>query len=78
VQVEQSIQRTILDCLRWRNIPCYKDQNAGIRKPDGSYIRTHTRGVSDIIGCLPKTGHFLAIEVKRPGGQADAGAAAVH
>ena len=36
-------------------------------KRDGSYIPTHTRGVSDIIGCLPKTGRFLAIEVKRPG-----------
>ena len=65
--LEQQIQRTILDYLRWRGIPCYKHQNAGIRKPDGSYIPTHTRGVSDIIGCLPKTGRFLAIEVKRPG-----------
>jgi hypothetical protein len=69
VQVEQGIQRAILDYLRWRGIPCYKHQNAGIRKPDGSYIPTHTRGVSDIIGCLPKTGRFLAIEVKRPGGK---------
>jgi hypothetical protein len=34
-----------------------------------SYIPTHTRGVSDIIGCIPKTGRFLAIEVKRPGGK---------
>ena len=69
MQLEQSIQRAILDYLRWRGIPCYKHQNAGIRKPDGSYIPTHTRGVSDIIGCLPKTGRFLAIEVKRPGGK---------
>ena len=69
MQVEQSIQRAILDYLRWRGIPCYKHQNAGIRKPDGGYIPTHTRGVSDIIGCIPKTGRFLAIEVKRPGGK---------
>jgi hypothetical protein len=67
--LEQHIQRTILDYLRWKGIPCYKHQNAGIRKPDGSYIPTHTRGVSDIIGCLPKTGRFLAIEVKRPSGK---------
>jgi hypothetical protein len=39
-QVEQSIQRAILDYLRWRGIPCYEHQNAGIRKPDGSYIPT--------------------------------------
>ena len=49
--------------------PCYKHQSAGIMKRDGSHISTHTRGVSDIIGCIPKTGRFLAIEVKRPGGK---------
>jgi hypothetical protein len=27
------------------------------------------RGVSDIIGALPNTGQFLAVEVKRPGGR---------
>jgi hypothetical protein len=70
VQVEQSIQRAILEYLRWRGIPCYKHQNAGLRKPDGSDIRTHTRGVSDIIGCMPETGRFLAIGLKRPGGKA--------
>lgn len=68
--LEQYIQKQILDYLRFRGIPCYKHQNAGIRKLDGSYIPTHTRGVSDIIGCLPKSGRFLAIEVKRPGGKA--------
>jgi hypothetical protein len=36
-------------------------------KRDGSSIPTHTRGGSDIIGCIPKTGRFLAVEVKRPG-----------
>jgi hypothetical protein len=25
---------------------------------DGSYIPADTRGVSDIIGCIPKTGRF--------------------
>lgn len=67
--LEQQIQKQILDYLRYRGIPCYKHQNAGIREPDGGYIPTHTRGVSDIIGCIPKTGRYLAIEVKRPGGK---------
>lgn len=71
--LEQYIQKQILDYLRWKGIPCYKHQNAGIRKLDGSYIPPtslpHTRGVSDIIGCIPKSGRFLAIEVKRPGGR---------
>jgi len=36
---------------------------------EGRYIPSHTRGVSDIIGCIPKQGRYLAIEVKRPGGK---------
>ena len=67
--LEQHIQKQILDYLRFRGIPCWKHQDDSIRKPDGSYIPTHTRGVSDIIGCIPKTGRFLALEVKRPGGK---------
>lgn len=62
-------EQKILDYLRFRGLPCYKHQNAGIRKSDGSYIPTHTRGVSDIIGCIPNSGRFLAIEVKRPVGK---------
>jgi hypothetical protein len=57
-----------LDYLRWRGIPCYKHQNASIYR-DGRYIFSYTRGVSDIIGCIPKTGRYSAIEVKRPGGK---------
>jgi hypothetical protein len=34
--LEQHIHKQILDHLRYRRIPCYKYQNAGIRKPDGS------------------------------------------
>ena len=67
--LEQHIQKQILDYLRLRGIPRYKHQNFGLRKPDGGYIPTHTRGVSDIIGCIPKTGRFLAIEVKPTGEQ---------
>lgn len=68
MQVEQSIQRQILDFLRWRGVPCYKHQNAGIYR-EGRYIPSHTRGVSDIIGVIPPLGRYLAIEVKRPGGK---------
>ena len=61
MQIEQSIQRAILDNLKWRIIPCYKHQNADTRKPDGSYFPTNTRGISDIMHCIPKTGRLLAI-----------------
>jgi hypothetical protein len=69
MQLEQSIQSAILALLRAYGIFCYKHQNSGIYSVKRqSYIPSHTRGVSDIIGCL-KDGRFLAIEVKRPGGR---------
>src|SRR5690242_9737335 len=68
MQLEQSIQSAILAYLRMKGVPCYKHQNAGIYR-EGRYIPSHTRGVSDIIGCIPTSGRFLAIEVKRPGGK---------
>jgi hypothetical protein len=41
--------------------------HAGIVKRDGSCNPPHARGISGIIGCLPKTGRFPPIEVERPG-----------
>lgn len=64
-QLEKDIQKDILDYLRYRGIFCWKQNNAGIRKPDGGYIPTGLRGVSDILGIF--NGKFLAIEVKQPG-----------
>ena len=63
---ESQIQKAILDWLRWQGVFCWKVNNAGIKKPNGGYIPTGKKGVSDIIGVL-KGGIFLAIEVKRPG-----------
>ena len=69
MQVEQGIQSAILAFLRAYRIACYKHQNSGIYSVKRqSYIPSHTRGVSDIIGCLPG-GRFLAIEVKAPKGK---------
>ena len=34
--LEQLIQKQILDYLRFRSIPCYKHQNAGIQNPTWS------------------------------------------
>src|SRR5258706_13576807 len=64
MQVEQSIQRAILELLRWRNIFCWKNNTAGIYvRARNTYIPRHAPGVSDILGIL-KDGRFLAIEVK--------------
>ena len=63
---EQDIQKAIIDWLRLNKFLVIKHNNVGIRKPNGSYIPTHQKGVSDLIVCAP-SGRFIAIEVKRPG-----------
>lgn len=69
MQTEQSIQRAILDYLRYRGIFCWKNNTAGIYvKARNTYIPSHAPGVSDILGILPG-GRFLAIEVKAPKGR---------
>src|SRR6266853_757631 len=69
MQLEQSIQRAILDYLRWRGIFCWKNNNSGIYvKARNTYIPSHAVGVSDILGVLPG-GRILCVEVKRPGGK---------
>jgi hypothetical protein len=65
---EQAIQAQILAYLRLKGYFVWKNSTVGIKKPDGSYIPSHAKGVSDILG-LTKEGRFLAIEVKRPGGK---------
>lgn len=66
---ESQIQKSILDYLKLKQVLCFKHRNVGIKKPDGSFIPLAfgEKGISDIIGVLPKSGRFLAIEVKRPG-----------
>ena|SRR3990167_437913 len=66
--LEKEIQSAILEYLRYRKIFAWKQNTAGIMKANGSYIPAGMRGVSDIIGILPK-GRFLAVEVKRKGKQ---------
>lgn len=63
---EQDIQKQIKDYLQALGWIVIKINNVGIKKPDGSYIPSHQKGVSDLICCTPK-GKFVAIEVKRPG-----------
>jgi hypothetical protein len=52
-----------------RGVFCWKQPNSGIQRADGrGWIPSQTPGIADIIGVLPG-GRFLAIEVKRPGGE---------
>ena len=74
MQVEQSIQRAILDYLRFRGIFCWKNNTAGIYvKARNTYIPSHAPGIADILGILDsrfgRSGRFLAIVVKAPKGK---------
>jgi hypothetical protein len=77
VQVEQGIQRAILEYLNWKHIYCWKSSNGSFhhsyfRKGDKtwqqSFVKSGLPGSSDILGVLPG-GRFLAIEVKSPTGR---------
>ena len=63
---EKDIQKEILKYLRLRKIFCFKVNNVGIKKVDGSYIPVGLKGISDILGIYK--GRFLAIEVKKEKG----------
>jgi len=66
---EQVIQNHILQYLRLKGYYVWKNNTAGIYKQaTNSYIPSHAKGVSDIIG-LTKQGVFIAIEVKRRSGK---------
>ena len=67
IMLEQDIQKAIMDVLRLHGFKVIKFNNVGVyKKKTDSYIPTHQKGVSDLLCCAPD-GHFVAIEVKRPG-----------
>jgi hypothetical protein len=68
--LESVIQKQILDYLKLKQVLCFKHRNVGIyKRSTDRYIPLPEEevGISDIIGCLPKSGRLFAIEVKRPG-----------
>lgn len=68
---ESEILRLCLDYLRINNIFCFRANSAAFFSQDGKrFIRTHDiKGVSDIIGVLPASGKFLAVECKTAKGR---------
>jgi hypothetical protein len=65
---EKEIQSTILGIFEaagwhvWRN-------NSGAFRVGDRFIRAGKRGSSDLIGQVPRSGRFLALEIKRPKGE---------
>ena len=66
---EQALVRAAVEYLLIRGIPCWR-QNTGAVKSGNRFVRFGFRGVSDILGCLPPAGRFLAVECKMPGRKA--------
>jgi len=63
---ETAIQRQVLDYLYLRRIPATRNQSGHVHV-GGSWINLGAPGWPDIIACWK--GHFLGIEVKKPGEQ---------
>ena len=63
---EREIQRVILDWLRLKGIPAWRN-NVGAVTAGARFIRFGVKGAPDILGCLPPHGRLLCLEVKRPG-----------
>lgn len=65
--MEKDIQRTIIEYLSYKGIFHWKQNNAGIKKPNGSYIPAGKLGIPDIICVI--NGRFVGIEVKTKTGK---------
>jgi hypothetical protein len=65
---EAEVLRQVLRWLELARIPHWR-ANCGSVKIAGRFIRFNADGVSDVLGLLPPSGRFLAIECKRKGGR---------
>lgn len=66
--LEKNIQKSIKDYLELKKYTVVKFSSVGIYdRNSNSYIPQGRKGVSDLLCCQPKTGRFIAIEVKKPG-----------
>ena len=63
--LEKDIQYTILQYLKLKGYFVWKNNVSGIKKPNGSYIPSSSKGTSDILGISPD-GKLIALEVKKP------------
>lgn len=64
---EQMIQKSCMDYLRLKGYFCYKINNVGIKKSNGSYIPSQTKGLPD---CVFHTDEVVSyIEFKTPIGK---------
>lgn len=67
--LERDVLRAVLHLLRVHPLVAWRARinNGGVTDDHGQFVRfNHIAGCSDIIGQM-RTGHFLAVECKRPG-----------
>lgn len=76
VTPEGSVLRACLDLLRFRGWPAWRFNSGSLRDPTGRPVAFLTgpdgraySGFSDLGAVVPRSGRWLAVEVKRPGGK---------
>jgi hypothetical protein len=63
---ESDIQKACIDYLKFKGIFCYKINNGGVKKPNGSFIPAQTKGLPDLV--IHYLGRVEYIEFKTPSG----------
>lgn len=64
---ESELQKSCIDYLGYKGIFSYKINNVGIKKPDGSYIPSQTKGLPDLV--IHRNGRVEYIEFKSEKGR---------
>ena len=65
--LERDIQKTIIDFCGYKKIFCFKINNGGIKKLNGSYIPAQTLGLPDLV--IHFDGMAIYLEIKTPTGK---------
>lgn len=70
-QPERLIQNEIVNFLNIKGLFCWSNKNGATYDPRTKAYRANStlKGISDILGLTPKTGTFVAIEVKTKTGR---------
>lgn len=72
--LERDVLLACLQLLKLAGVTAFRANTGAVSMPgrDGKsrFVRFGPKGQADILGLLPPSGRFLAVECKRPGGKA--------
>ena len=67
--LEKSVKTECLEYLRLMNIFAWNNPSGAVKVGDNRFMSFGFKGSADIIGLLPKTGRFIAVECKSDKGK---------